>query len=104
MEKIINAIERSGESGRMSDADIKTLFSMMNKLYNYLYGDYPNFKETTMMVDDMLLTHEEEAELRRSMTIAQKLIKEGWDFEKVARTVELDVSTVESLYTMQTQT
>ena len=92
----------------MSDADIKTLFSMMNKLYNYIYGQYPNFKETTMMVDDMLLTHEEEAELRgelkRSMEIAQELMQEGWNIEKTARTVKLDIPTVASLYTIQTQT
>ena len=56
-----------------------------------------------MMVDDMLLTHSEEAELRRSMEIAQDLIQEGWNIEKVARTVKLDVTTVESLYNGKAQ-
>ena len=50
------------------------------------------------MVNDMMLTYSEEAEIRRSMEIAQTLIQEGWNIEKVARTVKLDVSTVESLY------
>ena len=76
---------------------------MMNKLYNYIYGDYPNFKETTMMVDDRLLTHFEEGELRRSIEIAQTLMKKGWSKEEIAETVKLDVSTVESLSKGQTQ-
>ena len=60
-----------------------------------------------MMVDDMLLTHSEEGELKGkfklAMEVAQKLIQEGWDFEKIARTVKLDVETVKSLYTGQAQ-
>ena len=78
-------------------ADIKTLFSMMNKLYNYIYGRYPNFKETTMRVDDMLLTHEEEAEIRVKQEIAQELIGMGLKTEQIAKATKLDVSTVESL-------
>ena len=55
----------------------------------------------------MLLTHEEEAELRgelkRSMEIAQTLMKKGWSKEKIAETVKLDIPTVESLSKGQTQ-
>ena len=87
----------------MSDADIRTLFSMTNKLYNYIYGQYPDFKETTMMVDDRLLTHFEEGALSAKQEIAQELIQEGWNIEKVARTVKLDVTTVESLYNGKAQ-
>jgi hypothetical protein len=103
VDEIVKAIERCEKSGTMNQSDIETLFSMVNKLYNYIYGKYPNFKEITMLVDDMLLTHSEEAELKTKQAIAQTLIKKGWSSEEIAETVMLDVSTVESLHTGQTQ-
>jgi hypothetical protein len=71
-----------------------------------VYKSYPEFKETNMMMDDMLLTVVDEAELageakgeiKRSLEIAQELIKEGWTSEKIARMTKSDLLTVESLY------
>ena len=51
----------------------------------------------------MLLTHEEEAELKRSMEIAQALIGMGLKTEQIAKATKLDVSTVESLSKGQAQ-
>ena len=91
----------------MGKTDMKAVVEMMGKLYNYIYGQYPEFKEINMAVTDMMLTYSEEAaiktELKTKQEIAQKLIKEGWGFEKVAETVELDIDTIKSLYTGQTQ-
>jgi hypothetical protein len=55
------------------------------------------------MVNDMMLTHSEEAEIRRSMEIAQELIRMGLKIEQIVKATKLDISTVESLYTGQAQ-
>jgi hypothetical protein len=44
--------------------DTQTLIALMGKLYDNLYKGYPEFKEVHEMVDDMLLTAVDEAELR----------------------------------------
>jgi hypothetical protein len=102
VEDISKAIARSEQRGCISGADARAILEMMGKLYNNIYGEYPDFKETSMMINDMMLTYSEEAALkavlRNSMEIAQKLMRKGWTSEEIAETVNLDVSTVESLY------
>jgi hypothetical protein len=43
---------------------LQTLIALMGKLYDNLYKGYPEFEEVHEMVDDMLLTAVDEAELR----------------------------------------
>ena len=85
-----------------SGVDTRAILEMTGRLYNNIYGDYPDFKETNMMINDMMLTYSEEGELRGrlklAMEIAQKIMRKGWTSEEIAETVNLDVSTVESLY------
>ena len=107
VEEIHKAIVRSEETGMMRDSDARAVIEMMGKLYNTIYGEYPYFKETNTMVNDMMLTYSEEAELRgerrRSMEIAQELMGKGWSSKEIAETVKLDIAAVESLYTRQAQ-
>ena len=49
------------------------------------------------------MTHEEEAELRRSMEIAKELIGMGLKTEQIAKATKLDISTAELLYAEQAQ-
>ncbi|MDR2482235.1 MAG: hypothetical protein LBD08_01220 [Treponema sp.] len=42
----------------------QTLIALTGKLYDNLYKGYPEFEEVHEMVDDMLLTAVDEAELR----------------------------------------
>ena len=102
MEKIIETIKRNEEKGQMSRTDARIVIELMGKLYDNMYKQYPEFKESNTMLDDMLLTYSEEAEIRTAKKMAQKiaqnLIKKGLSVEEIAETTELDIETVESLY------
>ena len=103
VEDISKAIARSEQRGHISASDARAILEMMGKLYNNIYGEYSDFKEAKIMINDMMLTYSEEAILRNSMEIAQKLMRKGWTSEEIAETVNLDVSTVESLYKGKSQ-
>ena len=105
IEKIITSIKRSEEKGQMSKTDTRIVVEMMGRLYDNIYKQYPEFKESNTMLDDMLLTYSEEAEIRaekrtarKIKKIAQNLIELGLDSEKIAKITGLDMETVESLY------
>jgi hypothetical protein len=102
VEELIETIERSERKGLMTKADMRQIIGLMGRLYNDLYKLYPEFKETNMMVDEMLLTVVDEAELagkkKGKIEVAQKLISMGLTGEQIVEATQLDLSTVESLY------
>jgi hypothetical protein len=64
VEKLTAALERCEQKGKLDKSDTQTLIALMGKLYDNLYKGYPEFEEVHEMVDDMLLTAVDEAELR----------------------------------------
>ncbi|MDR2483102.1 MAG: hypothetical protein LBD08_05660 [Treponema sp.] len=64
VEKLTAALERGEQNGKLDKSDTQTLIALMGKLYDNLYKGYPEFEEVHEMVDGMLLTAVDEAELR----------------------------------------
>jgi hypothetical protein len=64
VEKLTAALERGEQNGKLDKSDTQTLIALMGKLYDNLYKGYPEFEEVHEMVDDMLLTAVDEAEVR----------------------------------------
>jgi hypothetical protein len=64
VEKLTAAVARGEKNGKLDKSDMQTLIALMGKLYDNLYKGYPEFEEVHEMVDDMLLTAVDEAELR----------------------------------------
>jgi predicted transposase/invertase (TIGR01784 family) len=67
MLKLAETLERSGKRGLLNGDDVQHALELMERLYNEVYRDYTEFKETNMeltVVNGMLLTYSEEAELR----------------------------------------
>jgi predicted transposase/invertase (TIGR01784 family) len=63
LEELIEAAERSETEGRMSKSDMRTVLWLMGMLYGKLYKVYEEFKETTMVIDEMLMTAVDKAEI-----------------------------------------
>jgi hypothetical protein len=103
VEDISKAIARSEQRGCISASDARAILEMMGKLYNNIYGEYSDFKEAKIMINDMMLTYSEEAALKTKQEIAQELIGMGLKIEQIVKATKLDLSTVESLYTEKTQ-
>jgi hypothetical protein len=59
-------IERGVELELMEVEDKGIIFALMKRLYNHLYGGYEEFKEANKMVEDLIITETEEAELREA--------------------------------------
>jgi hypothetical protein len=64
VEKLTAALERGEQKGKLDKSDTQTLIALTGKLYDNLYKGYPEFEEVHEMVNDMLLTAVDEAELR----------------------------------------
>ena len=64
VEELTAAVERGERKGSLDKSDMRTLIALMGKLYDNLYKGYPEFEEAHEMVDEMLLTVADEAELR----------------------------------------
>nr|MCR5147848.1 hypothetical protein [Eubacterium sp.] len=47
-------IEKSYQNGKISRDDMNVLISLTNRLFNYLYSDYPEVKEADIMHDQSL--------------------------------------------------
>jgi hypothetical protein len=63
LEELIGAVERSEIEVRMSKSDMRTVLWLMGMVYGKLYKRYEEFKETTMVIDEMLMTAVDKAEL-----------------------------------------
>jgi predicted transposase YdaD len=82
----------------MTMEDMRIVIGLMDRLYTDLYNSYKEFKEANSMLQEMILTREEEAGIRKAKEIALNLIKRGLDEEEIAEITKLDIETVQSLY------
>ena len=64
LDELMTAVERAVSIGLLNETDGRTVLEYTEKLYRELYQRYDEFKEADVMLQDIILTYSEEAELR----------------------------------------
>ena len=64
MDELLAASERAVKTGLLSEPDSRVVLEYTERLYRELYQGYNEFKEADVVLQDIILTYSEEAELR----------------------------------------
>jgi predicted transposase/invertase (TIGR01784 family) len=116
LDELLAAVERAVNVGLMSEPDSRTVLEHTERLYKELYQGYDEFKEADVMLQNMILTYSEEAELRgiekgrekgreegreegiekKAFEVVRKMLARGMDLADIAEIVELPIDTIQA--------
>ena len=101
MDDLIAATKRAMKSGLLSESDGRIVLEYTEKLYKELYQRYDEFKEADVMLQDIILTYSEEAELRGiekgREEMARNLLANGISPEIIAKSAGLPLERIQAL-------
>jgi predicted transposase/invertase (TIGR01784 family) len=102
---LMAAVDSAEQTGLMSKTDKRIVLEHMERLYRELFAQYDEFKEGDVMLQDVLLTYSEEAELKGiekgkaegKFEVARKMLARGMALPDVAEIAELPIDKIQSL-------
>jgi hypothetical protein len=101
LDELVATVERGEKAGLMSEPDMRIVLDHMEQIYRELFGQYEEYKEADVMLQERLLTYEEKAELRGIEKgiekVARKLLTNGVSPEIIAKSCELPLDTVKTM-------
>ncbi|GHS94015.1 hypothetical protein AGMMS50276_05750 [Synergistales bacterium] len=113
LDELVDIVERCEAAGTIAETDSNVVLSMVDRLYQELYGQYGELAEVDIMLQDRLVTRFEEALLERGqkghqegrqkgrqeglIEAALNLLKMGLDKETVSKGTGLSMEEVQKL-------
>ena len=91
VEKLTEAVERGERNDALDKSDMRPLIALMGKQYDNLYKGYPEFEKAHEIVNEMLLTMADEAELQgeaRGLALGEARVRQMLDLLKSGKPPE----------------
>ena len=113
LNELMAAVERAVSVGSMNENDGRFVLEYTERLYKELYQGYDEFKEADVMLQDVILTYSEEAELRgikkgmekgiekgiekKALEVAKRMLARGIALSEIAELAGLPIDKVQAL-------
>jgi transcriptional regulator NrdR family protein len=101
LKQVFQTLDAAEKAAILTKADKEAILDQVDILFAQIYEPFTEFKEVTKMVDTIILSRVEKAELKaelnNSLKIAKNLLSDGDSPEKVARNTGLPLAKVKAL-------